>query len=366
MAIEKMFLFKFIIFILSSAMFLFQLSISVNNLMNPNIADTTQIISIEQISLPLITICPRNQLNNSKITALGYSISEHRSPMTALFLGLKRENGSSRMTWGNDENLTFESLLEEMLTYKTDDYAGLHVDANMQDGFKFDQYTHGLKRKFYIGFWGFCWELEKYDVTRALTIRSVPPRQFAVYITERSLMTHYSINLNSQNQLLSDHINRKWYEVSITQVSNMDPRIENVCFDFEEKEFSDCIDVQVQTLVKPIMGCNPPWLSSTDKCENITFVPDHKETENLIIQKLSPFIFKEDHSFEKNCFKPCTTTIFHNREKSSDTYPHALKISFNKDVSYTSKFLTYDLSSFIIDIGRNCQIDNILLIWYNM
>ncbi len=188
-------------------MFIYQFTKSLNNLLNPMVADTTVVISRKDISLPLITICPSNQINKTKIHSLGYDVNEWEN----LLYGIKEINKSLVITWG------FDQLLFEVLDSNDISTSGLHVSLIKDGNFYSDIYTAHLKRKFYIGFWGYCWELEDYDIHGSLYIVNNLKSLFDVFVTEKYMKSYYSVNYKSQlgQYLTSDARKRIWYEINM-------------------------------------------------------------------------------------------------------------------------------------------------------
>ena len=66
-------------------------------------------------------------------------------------------------------NKTYEELLE----YVLDGDADLAVSMIKDGKFYSKNYNMDLKRKFYIGLSGYCWQLEYYDITNILSIFSL-------------------------------------------------------------------------------------------------------------------------------------------------------------------------------------------------
>ncbi len=347
--------FKVFILLLSTIMFIYQLVGSINNYINPNIADTTSMISREDIPLPLITICPLDQLNEAKMEQLGYNVTI--SSIESFFYGLKWTNERIYITWGSDLNKTFDHLLEEVTDkeYVYTNKDGFAVSLIKNGKYYSNKYTAQLKRKLYVGFWGYCWDLEDYDITGNINIVNYSERSFEVFITEKSLKTFYSVNVNSQlgQHLVSDTTKRIWYEINMQKISQTVPGYPNNCIDYENELYAECIDKKVQALVKPEIGCNPPWLSDQDQCD--TKLIFQKENLAAYTEKLNPFVFRDDIQIEKECPSSCTQTIFNARVKAYYYVENAygIKLSFAENIPFTSKFVTYNFSSFLIDIGSS-------------
>ena len=347
--------FKVFILLLSTIMFIYQLVGSINNYINPNIADTTSILSREEIPLPLITICPLDQLNETKIEQRGYNATINA--IESLFYGLKWTNKSIYITWGSDMNKTFDQLLEEV---SDEDYDYSHKDgfavSLIKNGKYYNnKYTAQLKRKLYVGFWGYCWDLEDYDITGSINIVNYFKRSFEVFITDKYLKSYYSVNVKSQlgQHLVSDATKRIWYEINMQKISDTVPGYPKTCIDYENELYAECIDKKIQVLVKPDIGCNPPWLSHQHQCDRKLIL--EKEFLAAYAEKLNPFVFRDDIQIEKECPTSCTQTIFNARVKAYYFVENAygIKLSFAENIPYTSKFVTYNFSSFLIDIGSS-------------
>ena len=344
MKFSRLQLFKCLVLIVSSVMFIIQFKTSFDKLLNPQLADISEIKSIDNIEPPLITICPFNQINETKAKEFGYS---------GVFLnGIQENRNGSVVTWGTHMNKTFEELLEAILNpeikFRVDGgIPGVYVERDM--------YTNMLKKKFYIGFWGFCWNLENYNLSYTLNIypEKDSTDKYSVYITENEMKTFYSINLKHQKgyKIQSNPSHRHWYEASLEKYSIYDPRFPDNCLFYESNKFEQCVDDKIQSLVLPDIGCNPPWMSPLKICNATKYLSNL--TKDSYQNKLTPFLYNNYNSIEDLCPKPCQVTAVTTRLKFyySD-HPNMIKLTFAKDVPYTSKYLTYNLSSFIIDIGN--------------
>ena len=93
---------KMFIVTFSSIMFIYQTSVAVMKLINPPVVDSTTTLSTADVDL-LVTICPLDQWNRSKINELGYSSARK------LMFGI---GGKQKFIgWGAQHNLTFEDLV---------------------------------------------------------------------------------------------------------------------------------------------------------------------------------------------------------------------------------------------------------------
>ena len=67
--------------------------------MYPQVADSSENILIQDISKPLITICPHDQVNESKVKELGFS-DYYKSSRLGFFLGRKKGQGYHKIIMG--------------------------------------------------------------------------------------------------------------------------------------------------------------------------------------------------------------------------------------------------------------------------
>ena len=331
--------------LVSTIVFLFQLNHSILRLTNPPLADVSLTTSLSTIDpLPLITICPLNPINEDKVRELGYKKTSH------FLKGVKHISEKVQLSWGADLNKTFDEMMDVVLDVSTHNYSGLQVNELKKTGRIVDKYTHKLKKKFYIGIWGYCWELEEYNIQSAIEIYSTANRDFRTYITDKSLNTFYRIHEKSftGKRILTNSDNRPWFEISIKIMSQLDPNNPDNCVDYKETMFARCVDDQVHRVIKPQLGCNVPWMSRKSQCfhvVNITDLAAYNKEVNL-------FVYGEDIPIDDNCPQSCNTTIYTARiRKFYADYGYSVKISFAKEVSYTKKLLTYEFSDFLVDIG---------------
>ena len=243
-------------------------------------------------------------------------------------------------------NKTYEELLEYVLDGDVD----LAVSMLKDGKFYNKKYNKDLKKRFYIGFWGFCWELEDYDFTSILTITSWSGKHLEVYVTDKNIKSFYSLNIDSQfgpKIVSSKNKDTIWYVIDVMMKNNEDPRTSENCVHYEKDEFENCVDKKVQNWIKPEIGCNPPWLSKIDKCKaKLT-------SKTLSYDRIAKqIIFHEDQTFENLCPKPCTEMQYRARIRMTGP-DRSIKLSFNSKVQYSGKMLTYNHFNFLIDVGSS-------------
>ena len=96
---------RWIILAFSFFMFLYQSQVAIQKLVDPPVVDSTEILNVIDTEPPLMTICPLNQFNQTRISELGYENYFH------LLTGYDSEKGI--ISWGTQHNLSFEELINE-------------------------------------------------------------------------------------------------------------------------------------------------------------------------------------------------------------------------------------------------------------
>ena len=100
-------IFRFIILLVAIVMFYIQFRTATQKLMNPPIIDANYETKIDADDLPLITICPVNQVQSDNFKELDYG------SLNDFLLG--RTNcirGHCVVSWGSHKNLSFSEALK--------------------------------------------------------------------------------------------------------------------------------------------------------------------------------------------------------------------------------------------------------------
>lgn len=341
---------KYFVLLVSTIMFSYQCWAAIDKLIDPPIALTSEQIKVKDIEPPMITICPYNQTDDIKLKKFGYSSIFH------LFYGTKQSHKLEDLSWGADLNITFDKILKESLNYSIDE-AKIYVDEVVNGLVYFNRYS--LEREYYPAIPGFCWNLKKYNISNILIIRTQTGKEkrFAAYITDRTMATHVSLDMKThKGQLVLVESNYRYrYEVEIHRVSKFDPRNPDVCVNYENDEYYSCVDFEFQRYVKPFLGCNPPWLSKIDQCQGVIrkFNMTDKNFD-IYASRLNPLIFNDKPDATRKCKPSCQVTESHVRLLESHALnPYSLELEIHESGTFTKKYVTYNFSSFLIDIGSS-------------
>ena len=265
--------------------------------------------------------------------------------------------------WGSQYNMTFEEIVDEIVDFDKD-YPKLKFKMDNGPWLKVD-----YERRFYPRH-GRCFDFANYTITGDLAFNIVLSRinffstgpsspEAEVYLTDKKLRTRNTVHKQSHwgPRISIQHNEYHEYLVKVEQLSSFDPRKPDVCKEYTDGEFERCVDEELQDLWKPIIGCNPPWLSSQDQCNAILNITD---VEDLVLNRTSTTISKiqsmKNYAAKERCTKACLVTrlnIFKNRQQKSFFGPGYLNLVFDDMVVRKTKMLAYDFSDFLIDIGSS-------------
>ena len=152
------------------------------------------------------------------------------------------------------------------------------------------------------------------------------------------------------------------YLIKVEQISNFDPQTPADCKTYDEEEFDQCSDEELQQIWKPLINCNPPWVSSNNHCIgelNLTRKIAESVFDNSYVPVAS--IYEMVTYLKKDiCIKACTVTqaSISPSEKKKSRYATAsnqtyLRLNFASEVLYTTKKFAYGPSEFLIDMGSS-------------
>ena len=144
---------KWLILLISFIMFYIQAQIAVNSLRNPPIVDSTETLNIADVDPPLITFCPLNQFNETKLREFGYYEN------SGILMGYHNDE---QFAWGAQYNLTFDELIDEVLTYHKDLF-----DLEIREG---NQNTNPLYEKRFYPAYGYCIDISNYTGTEQIKL----------------------------------------------------------------------------------------------------------------------------------------------------------------------------------------------------
>ena len=69
-------------------------------------------------------------------------------------------------------------------------------------------------------------------------------------------------------------ISRGWGSCTVEQLSHLNPRNSDDCQEYYNDDYEKCVDEELQKVWKPLINCNPPWLSSKDQCVTVNNIQE--------------------------------------------------------------------------------------------
>ena len=342
--------FKTSVAALSTVMFIYQTSVTMIKLTDPPVIDSTTTLNIADIDL-LVTICPLDQWNISKLNELGYIFPG------SLMLGF--DNTGRFVGWGAQHNLTFEDIILKTQNYNL---TNPHINLYNPD---FTSIELAYEKNFYPML-GWCYDLTDLSISGEIVLGVEMGSddnivsQYRVFITDKRLRTRNTLHAKSHWGSSIDiyrHEGSK-YVVRVEQLSFFDPRKPDDCKTYTRDDFDKCVDNEVKKVWKPLINCNPPWLTSESQCNRRFNVTTERGTEiykktletHLGIYQMKTFPAKE------KCFNPCTVAqsmVLVSGSRDKDQYTSLVTLDFEERVVYTKKELAYGPSEFLIDLGSS-------------
>ena len=337
---------KWMVFAISFYMFLYQGNIAINKLMNPTVLDNTERLNITDIQQPLITVCPQKQFVYDGGMYPGY-----------LFRGYKKFEGS--LGWGAQKNMTFEQLKEELYDL---DLETISIRQETKQGFKRTDYDIRFYNRF-----GWCFDISNYTISGVVHLKIKTRSKLNVqhaaqaYLTDKNLRTMSTVHTPTQwgSDIVLFPGQTAKFVVKVEQLSSFDPFSPDSCKEYVDGEFERCVDEELQKVWKPLINCNPPWVSPQDQCTGL------QNVSNAIYQELmkepedtwSAIFEMKTYAAKERCTKPCTLTrsnILSNGLKDRHYTSRAyLMIMFDDLVIKHTKALGYNFSDFLIDMGSS-------------
>ena len=372
MEVDKKKVLKWVILSFSFFMFCYQAEIAIRKLMSPPVIDSTDIHSLADIQLPLITICAKKQWNKTKLLKFGYY---NEIEFLAGYGGLDKEDYV--FAWGAQHNISYDELLDGILNINSSN--PYEVEKPEED--QADRYIYVYEHRFYPRF-GLCADILNYTLNEngdaVFDIEVNMKYQFydnatqiyrnnfeaEVFLTDNHLRTKTSVHLQSHwgSNIIIENGWDDQYVIQVEQLSNFNPRKEEECRDYVDQEYANIAKENLQDLFKPLIDCIPPWVSEKDQCTgviNATEEVTDKYWYNTEVYNTFKSISKMvDYPALESCTKPCNvkrSNVLLNSNKFTEKtlLSSTLRLKFDILVVHRTKILAYGFSDFLIDLGSS-------------
>ncbi len=320
-------------------MFVIQVRSAIIRLVDPPMVDSTYERNINADDMPLVTVCPTNQTNKTRLTELKYWYLEK------FLTGMSFCDGKLCVSWGNNINLTYEEILGQVL------------DTQSVADIDFLQFKKQAKTVFLPRF-GFCKEISITNSTKFLTImNNNNTNDVRVLITDKSYRSYFMPDISSHegNKIYLQYQKKLYVYVKI--------RISKLCKEKQEPqtrdEFKNCVEAGVQKELSNTERCLPPWLSFKNECNGTYPGNFHNKNYNMsflefVNNYVTTILSLNNLKQETECKKSCKTTkyIIDERELMYNDRSRGF-ITFDQHVHVTEKVPNYSLFNFIIDVGSS-------------
>ena len=279
---------RVIVIAISVAMFCFQLNIAIQSLIFPQEVDSTSIIDIKDINdieLPIITLCPTNQTNITALQELGYYDEQN------LLMGYVGD----KISWGGYHNLTHEELLQ--LTHEK---WFTKFDVVFGNGYQ------SKARLKYLPPYGFCEEISECYPGSDISL-SLKNTDIRIFITDNNYRSYFNLDFTSQkgDPIINSRDEIHYYdvEVDVTSWCNVKPDLVP-----EKDSFKQCVDEELLRVIGKPLGCLPPWMSPNNQCNSTYPSTFWDSIPDFWVKYINIPMTLRNMEIERKCRKYCSMT----------------------------------------------------------
>ena len=242
--------FRFLLHLGALALFAVQM---VQALMKYNSNSTfasTELVSITDVKMPLITMCQSNQFNHAAAKQMGYQ------RMIDFVVGNITEENGGYLQWRGNINTTFNSTIEMLYNV---DYESLNY-----------QNILGTEDKFILPN-GRCKIIESTLSPEGFFVEGYEkPTDF--FITDPDMATNYTIFKESSHGdpiLWDTNKTRKIYKITLKETFWLHGAqdCQNYGTDKDFETYGECLEHVDKLVSSEELGCYVPWMSSTNQCQ---------------------------------------------------------------------------------------------------
>ena len=215
--------FKGFILAVSFTMFFYQAKIAVEKLIDPPVIDSTEILNIEDIQPPLITICPLNQWNETKLKKIGYYNKQDFLSGTYDY-----DHIHGLISWAPKPNMTYEKQIRDLLKFTKEN----------PDIFFNKKKTSKYEKRFYPKY-GWCYDIENFTVVGSIDLQINQNLDAEVFLTDKNLRTRNLVEIYTHwgpSVLMKNNLKRI-YLITVELLSNFDLRKPNECVEYKDEEY---------------------------------------------------------------------------------------------------------------------------------
>ena len=322
---------KIMVVIAAIVMFCFQCEIALMKLIYPPVDDFTHVEKIENVDLPLVTVCPTEQSTNWKFLKFGYGSNEN---LLSGHIGLTEDLNIT--SWGGFHNLTYNELKSQIFDLKA--VKSIRVYSGKEKA---------ASKIVYIPKYGYCKEISNYSSYYGLWISAAKKySKLRVFMTDRNFKTYFSVDYSSHegSSIETSKAEEHWYEVSLHTVSSCQIAPDKL----KQDDYDKCVNENILNTVGKLLGCVPPWMSPHNQC-NSTYEFDfaEKHVQDFSWEFVKSPVSLRNMNLELTCRKHCSTTTVNvqlvemKKKKYYVVFSTEVNIAFNREAEVKEKFFDY-------------------------
>ena len=330
----------------ASVIFTYQMVAAGSKYFSYTIQSSMDTKSITDIKLPVILVCPKDQLNETILQ------KEHGYGRRLFNHGLGISPGF--VSWEGKNNVSYKDIIEQIYPIKDSLKIFGPVEVDKKD--RFDLLN------------GFCKQLRiKADEVAASDLSTIriysEETHFFVSVEDTYRSTFYAINTES---LVGDFIGSKskyksFFTLDITEVNHNKYKGDCVQYGEEESEFrtyGDCVISRQKNKFDPVLGCTIPWQVPhhyPGACKGRIPIKENHLTHyrQMIDDLLLSRQFKVLGSFY-NCPKPCKEIRVESKfTDSAKIGRQKVFIKLDKSVKVVHYNKAYGPFDLIVEVGSS-------------
>ncbi len=266
-----------------------------------------------------------------------------------MYAGNSTCRGKPCVSWGHHLNVTFQDLLNQIHDTKlSEDIIFIQGDSKIV---KAD--------RVFLPRFGYCKEISHYNPKFGIGITNNHTNtNLRIFLTDRLHKSYFSINFLSH---IGDKVVIPYGTAFYT---NIKTKIKTNCKVMDTKQtfdFEKCVDEKLQSDLKKILGCVPPWKSDNNKCKG-TYNLSQNKTQQYFEHFILPLEQLRNIQIESECKLCSATKIIVNVQDELISYEGWGKygepsiraiLFFDPNTTVTETVLNYKWFNFIVDVGSS-------------
>ena len=300
-----------------------------------------------------IVVCKKDPINWNALKCHGYT------HFIQFLVGRLKTASDELVSWNGKRNLSYESLVQEF--FQSDYYVKvIHIkEKHFWD--KTKKVIDITWRLFYPH--GFCALADDFNFNEYKGfVGIVSDANVSVHVIDKSKLTNFGfpsesskgdkIEINYDNDDQSSV--KKYYKVKVDKFLYSNNIPGEVCSEYDNYSYSECLEDNIMNKIEPALGCNPPWISKTNHCYGVLSEVKDKVEFWVKFYPIGAPVSLGDMDQNWGCPKPCpkiTTTVEHYFSRNSKNGNISVFLTFDENVKVDKHIIGFDVLNLVVDIG---------------